>query len=541
MRPLLLLLALGACSAPQDDFDPDAWPLGEVVAVEGTGILAELDTVQGPVQVLRVQGTHAEMGRQLGVLVGDQVGPVWDNLTAALAEELDMDPGSVETLYGPLLDTAWEHMKPHSPPEWVELLEAAHAEVGGDTCDLCRVLVLSNISDLNFDSITDAMGTLGDGRSEQLATFYAEGPDAAAMMDAPPPMDPIPSPFGTCSFFAAWGERTADGHLIASRNLDWNSDTGIAANKAITIYLPEGGQPFATLGYAGMIGALAGMSSHGIAVAEVGSTGVLERLAAEPWVLRNLEILEQAADLDQGLAYHTNTVDDGLNRPQSIGYNLMVAWGDPEGAGASAEAATIEANGAMASVLRGGHTQVHLFDEQGWPHEVVDGNDEAGALEIDRMAAARRFACDEDGVLLTDEGGDYYENPEGCEISTGLPLSQALFRGDEAMSHHNRRFQLASHGPQGSDGLLITSGSYKNRYKLSHDLLAGWEGTTPVGLDQGVELAVAAAMSSNVLSVVYDATDLTVRVSWEQGTGEDWVPASELEYIHVDLMPAFEF
>lgn len=558
---LALALALSGCG-PADDtddaFSTEGWPLGEVVAVEDRGLRATLDTPQGPLHVVRLQGTHAEMGHQYGVLLADDVEPVWDALTGSMADDLGMDQEAVETLYGPMLDTVWQHMLPHTPAPWVEFFESAHAAMGydeDDACLLCRVVVLANMSDMNFDSITAAMSAANAGQSEHLEVYYAEGPDAAARLEAEPPG--VPGLFPTCSFFAAWGERTADGHMIASRNLDWAMDTGIGPSRALTLFVPEGegaGHPFATVGYLGMVGALAGMSSEGVAVSEVGSTGVLERLTAEPWVLRNLDILEHATTLDEGLAYHANLVEDGVNRPQSIGYNFMVAWGDPAGEGAAAEAATVEANGAMASIHRGGLTTVHLFAEDGTHAEELVGTPEGEACEIDHMAVERTFACDDDGFVL-DGDGAYVEDPDGCPLPTGLPLADALFRGDEAMSYHNRRFQLASHGPQGGDGLMVTSGSYTGRYLIGHDMLHAWETgsawsrdgveyipagePTLVGLDEGVEVAQQMARHDNILSVVYDATSLELRLSYEAGEGETWVSAHTLDYFAVDLAPAF--
>ncbi|MFH1467914.1 MAG: hypothetical protein ABIO70_26245 [Pseudomonadota bacterium] len=576
MRSILLLslLSLAACDRANDTgevpYDPTGWPLGEIQAVEGKGILAVLDTPQGPIQVLRVRGTHAEMGRQMGVLIGPQVPPMWDTFMEALTAEMDMPIEVAEGSYAPLMGDVWDRMVPTIPQPWLDL-SAAMQEAAAwdkDVCYPCRVVGISNVSDLNFEDEIQGLLTINDGTSEQLDDYYAEGEDAAAM-PRPHGADPVPNPFASCSFFGAWGERTQDGHYLGSRNLDWNADTGIGPLRLLTIYVPEGdgaGHPFATLGYTGMIGALAGISSAGLAVSEVGSTGVLERLLGEPWVLRNMDILEHAQDLDAALAYHTNQAPDGFHRPQTIGYNFGVGYGDPAGGGAAAEGAVVEANGAMVSIFRGGAgggAEVHWFDVDG-VHErsavLGDGgvNAEADAVEIDAAGQARTFAYAE-GAFVQDAHGNYVEDPEGLPMPTGQPLAQALFRGDEAMSHANRRFQMAAHGPQDGDGLMVTSGSYRDRYTPSHDMLQAWAAGTayeddgevlipdnggipvPIGLEEGVTLTSHVAMGSNILSVVYDATSLEIMFSYEQGTGETWEPASAQEYAYVDLKPAFEF
>jgi len=66
--------------------------------------------------------------------------------------------------------------------------------------------------------------------------------------------------------FGVWGSRTNNSDLFTARNLDWNKDTGIARVKMITVYHPEGKYAHAVCGFAGMVGALAGMSSQGITV-----------------------------------------------------------------------------------------------------------------------------------------------------------------------------------------------------------------------------------------------------------------------------------
>jgi hypothetical protein len=577
MRSSILLALLATACNPGSDtadsaenYDASGWPLGELVAVEGKGILAVLETEQGPLQVLRVRGTYSEMGRQMGVLVGDQVPDMWDAFMISLGEDLEMSEEVVNGVYAPLLGDAWVFMEPTVPAPWLELIDGMQQAAAweDDFCYACRLIALSNISDLNFEELVDGVTTITSGSSEQLETYYAEGADAVT--PRPRTGEPVPNPFHSCSFFGAWGDRSVDGHFIGSRNLDWNADTGIAPLRTLTIFVPEGegaGHPFATVGYAGMVGALAGLSSAGIAVSEVGSTGVLERLTGEPWVLRNLDILEHATDLDEALAYHRNDAPDGFHRPQTIGYNFMVGWGDPANDGAGAEGAVIEANGAMISVYRGGNegsAEVHHFDHDGaLAVSLGDGdegvNAENDAYEIDAAGEIRTFAF-EKGGFIKDENGDYIEDPDGEPKRTGFLISDALYRGDEALSHANRRFQLAANGPQeGSGDMMVSSGSYKHRYTPSRTLLEFWESglayivddeeiiadnggeQVPVGLDEGVTLASYVAMDSNILSVVYDATSLELMVSYEQGTGDDWEPASAQDYVHIDLKPAFDF
>ena len=575
MHILTFLPLLAACHGEQDTgepYDASGWPLGEVVATDGKGILAEIETTQGTLQVLRLRGDYAEMGRQAGVLVGEQVPALWQTFVASFASELGMDPDSAEDAMMELLDGAWGHMLPYIPPSYVELIMAMNSAAGydEDDCIPCRVVAITNISDLDFDS-TAGLLTMSSGVSGDLEDYYA-GQGASASLSVPTATRHAgpAGPFQTCSFFSAWGGHTQDAHLLASRNLDWSSDTGIANHKLLTIFHPEGegaGHPYATIGYVSLLGALAGLSSEGIAVAEVGSTGVLARLTGEPWVIRHMELLEHATDLDEALLYHTNQVGDGLNRPPTIGYNFMVAYGDPGGSGASAEAAVVEANGAMVGVHRGGAAgvaEVHYFGEDGAHASALELGDEgvnleADAVEIDADGQARLFLYGDEG-WVTDDDGQYVEDPGGIPMPTGLALQDALFRGDEAMSHAVRRWQLAANGPQEGDGdLMVDSSSYRGRYSPSYEMLSAWEsgvaweddgqvvvpdnGGEPVlmGMDEAVTLASHVAMGCNILSVVYDATALRVRVAYEVGSGDDWQAARDQEYTDIELGPAFDF
>jgi hypothetical protein len=51
--------------------------------------------------------------------------------------------------------------------------------------------------------------------------------------------------------------------LAAGRNLDWARGTGISRHKFITVYTPPGKIAHATVGFAGLWGALAGISAKG--------------------------------------------------------------------------------------------------------------------------------------------------------------------------------------------------------------------------------------------------------------------------------------
>lgn len=143
-----------------------------------------------------------------------------------------------------------------------------------------------------------------------------------------------------CSMLAAWGNRTKNGSLFSSRNLDWvwfiwkqipnyycsknltffkkNSDSGIQKNKLLTIYHPNGKIPHATVGYACLDGALTGMSSAGLTVHEANLEEDKITFEGFPWIFRLRYVMENAHNLKEAKA-----IWDSTNN--TVGFNHMIA------------------------------------------------------------------------------------------------------------------------------------------------------------------------------------------------------------------------
>ena len=104
-----------------------------------------------------------------------------------------------------------------------------------------------------------------------------------------------------CSNFGAWGGRTAGGALFSGRNLDWTTDTGVNANKLVTVWHPPeaGRRAHATVGFAGIIGAIAGMSSAGLTVHEANLESDRDSFLGFPWTLRLRDLMERAGTLPE--------------------------------------------------------------------------------------------------------------------------------------------------------------------------------------------------------------------------------------------------
>lgn len=72
-----------------------------------------------------------------------------------------------------------------------------------------------------------------------------------------------------CSMLGAWGPASFDGRLTQLRALDWDTDGPFQQWPTLIVYHPAaGGVPNAVLGWAGMLGAITGVSSAGVGISE---------------------------------------------------------------------------------------------------------------------------------------------------------------------------------------------------------------------------------------------------------------------------------
>jgi hypothetical protein len=121
-----------------------------------------------------------------------------------------------------------------------------------------------------------------------------------------------------CSMFAVWGPRTSTGELFTARNLDWASDLGIAQHKLVTIYHPTGSHSYATIGYVGIVGSLAGISDQKMTVHEATLEENEMSFFGFPWSLRLRYVMENANDLQSALK-----IWDSTNN--TVSFNHMIS------------------------------------------------------------------------------------------------------------------------------------------------------------------------------------------------------------------------
>lgn len=450
------------------------------------------------VRVLHVSGTPRQMGRQAGALTGGMIERVLARTSGIFAAA-----GLPEVLLHQVVDRCWERLRPFAPARYLDemagIAEGAR-EHGAEITenDLHRLVTMTNLDMWR--------------RDERFAEML--GPDAAAYLER---LDEVPAL--SCTMFAVWGERTEGGKLFALRNLDWVSQAGIHEERLITVYRPAGRNAFVSIGYAGGVGCLAGMNEKGISLSQVGAFSAAEELDGIPWVLMARQVLEEADTLDEGAAIIRNAA-------HTLGYNFLVANGDPE--------------------------------RYGTPDYMP------GAVAFETNHAACEVFTDND----PQEHAAAWRDGEGGEHPYGTPLPQAILRADTAFGETTRALQVADNGPAMPENSGDPRGgaegtSYTDCHLPMHDMIRAYEAgaayTFPVrgtleieageprkiGAPQALNIAATVAHNSeklhlndwNVMSVLYAPTDLEFFAAWEShDPREGWKNAPDSGYLHFELL-----
>lgn len=95
-----------------------------------------------------------------------------------------------------------------------------------------------------------------------------------------------------CTSFGVWNDKSEDGELLIARNFDFYSGDEFAQNKIIQFTNPKRGYKFATITWAGFIGAASGMNDQGITVTINAAKSSIPTDAATPIALLAREILQ---------------------------------------------------------------------------------------------------------------------------------------------------------------------------------------------------------------------------------------------------------
>ncbi len=481
---------------------------GTVIAQAGRAFVETLDAPGGDLYAIHLTGTHYEMGRQYGTMLGEKILTSCGVMKAMLRES-----GLADELIAMVGSQSWSRYAKYIPDiyrqELAGIVDAANEAGVPLSLDLLETIAAIP----EFTSY---------GNMEKMIGQLLEEPQG----DLKPVWDgkqrnitPI-----TCSAFMAWGDRCENGNLYGCRNLDWSEDTGMAGNKCVTVFHPvnENGEPgiaSAIFGYIGLLGSMAGINAEGIALSEIGAVNARETFEGRPWHYVFREVLDSAADMEQAVRIFKQG-----NFVQ--GYCFVAGWGDPRRKGTPAHAPqgiSVEVDAVNTEIL---------YD---------DDPQERNAVCVDTNGEPLLF--------------------NGEPVFYGLPLKNATFRADTAFSKSVRSGQQTDKGPanKNNSGNAKEGRTWRTLYRPISLMIdaynkgkafdcAGiekWHFTAaeprPMTREDALNICkMAGDNDSNVMSIFYDATNLKVGVAFETGTGETWTPASTAGYVNLDLSEVFQ-
>ena len=388
---------------------------------------------------------------------------------------------TTRTLVDRFLDWQWESfMAPSLPSEYAEEVAGIANEDRGLWGLLARLLAL-------------AVGPAdGDNWRAMIDTELAGGavspltPDELnAVVYALSHLGGVGS-WRTCDMMAAWGPRTLGGDLLATRNLDWVVDSGVSVSKLITVYHPpdRSRTAHATVGFAGFVGAIAGMSARGVTVSQSNLDNSRVVLNASAWPFRLRYIMETA-----------DTVAD-----------VRRVYSPP---------------GALAATAG---TANHIVGAQS---DAASGRSAAVAAEC--IAPFNALYADDDPAEAA------AVNPAtGARI--GFPLPHALYRSNHALAAGILPTQV----PLWNDTLQrydmlrqfildAEPGVMNETYAVQIAATLGQKG-------DDYFTCAASAGGDNVISVVYNPAQSRMYVAWEDVlSGAGWTPACCTFYTRFDL------
>lgn len=187
------------------------------------------------------------------------------------------------------LTSAMERFVPLKPAQFLLIRTLATAYRGLST-HMTRAdqLEIRGISEGRADRWTHLGPTFG-----RVLYYHALHDISQAMIDNPL--------LAACTAFAATGTATVDGHTLLARNFDFEAGRVFDEHKVVTFYRPEVGQPFVSVVWGGMVGAVSGMNAAGIGV--VLNAAGSDRLDTEgrPTTLVLRSILQFATSIDDAV------------------------------------------------------------------------------------------------------------------------------------------------------------------------------------------------------------------------------------------------
>lgn len=334
---LVLGLALGLLGCPADDDDSAAGDEPFEATLE----------FRGDIGILRIGGTHYEMGYQYGTLMHDELLE-----GAAFVEDSEFALLELYAINNGLIDEALQNSYPEVLDECQGLVDAID-DPDAWNMDRCLLLAYGGVT---IDVFLDEM--------------YA------------------------CSQFVAGGEATGGGPLVHGRNLDWTELTFIIDNPLLIVRHPNEGIPNVIFAFPGAVSPYQGVNAEGIAVATNQVHASVPPLRDGRDTTQNsFMILHEAHTLDEAVSF-LEAVD------RSAGENYVISSG-AESLGVAVETAP---QGVAVREMEAGvvYATNHFADPEMVDDDTPHGAGSGTQTRFDRMGQL----LDADGVDTLHGGVD---------------------------------------------------------------------------------------------------------------------------------------
>lgn len=226
------------------------WAQEGITSENGHGRKTIIGPAGSETIVLELWGKPGEMGTAYGQLCKTEIHDFLAKLRSAMQEGFGVTPEALIPI--------WQQMAPYVRPEYKEEMAALAAAADVPLSELEALHAIPDVSEFH------------------------------------------------CSFFAAWGDATRDGHMIQIRALDYERGAFLQTYPMIVCYWPEteGSVPWVSVTFMGFIGTVTGMNSEHIAMSEIGDDFRFdqETLVGKPLEFVMRDALEKSRTLDEALA-----------------------------------------------------------------------------------------------------------------------------------------------------------------------------------------------------------------------------------------------
>jgi len=124
------------------------------------------------------------------------------------------------------------------------------------------------------------------------------------------------SPLIGCTSFALGDGAFENGHAVLARNFDFEAGSIFDTGKAVFLVHEEGGIPYASVAWPGLVGALSGMNAEGLSLVVHGARARTPRPVGEPVVHTTRDVLAHARTTAEA-------IEIVRNRPAMVSHLLM--------------------------------------------------------------------------------------------------------------------------------------------------------------------------------------------------------------------------